>query len=90
MKKRLLKLALVLVVPIMLFGSTTPTSQAFPPFLAKAEKFGAKDCAFCHATAAGGKTWNARGRWLMAEKKRRGADQIDVEWLANYKSKKGK
>jgi hypothetical protein len=89
MKKRLLKLALVLAVPVVVL-STSTTTQAFPPFLAKAEKFGAKDCAFCHLTPAGGNKWNARGKWLIAEKKRLNADAVDVEWLANYKPKKGK
>jgi hypothetical protein len=89
MKRRLTRSVLVLVV---LAGalSSAPESSALPPFLSKAEKFGAKDCAFCHADAAGGEGWNARGRWLVAEKKRRKADQVDVEWLANYKGKKGK
>jgi hypothetical protein len=89
MKKRLLKLALVLAVPIVVLGSST-TIQAFPPMLAKAEKFGAKDCTFCHVTPAGGAKWNARGRWLIAEKKRLKADAVDVDWLAKYKAKKGK
>jgi hypothetical protein len=89
MKRRILKLALILAIPVVVFGSTTP-SFALPPFLSKAEKFGARDCAFCHASPAGGNTWNARGRWLMSEKKKRKASAVDVEWLANYKPRKGK
>ncbi|HEY9231078.1 MAG TPA: DUF3471 domain-containing protein [Blastocatellia bacterium] len=60
-------------------------SFAYPPFLAKAKKFGAKDCTFCHVAPEGGAPWNARGQWLIKEKERRGADSIDVEWLAEYK-----
>ncbi|HJQ24618.1 MAG TPA: DUF3471 domain-containing protein [Blastocatellia bacterium] len=60
-------------------------SFAYPPFLAKAKKFGAKDCTFCHVAPEGGAPWNARGQWLIKEKERRGADAIDVEWLADYK-----
>ena len=60
-------------------------SFAYPPFLAKAKKFGAKDCTFCHIAPEGGAPWNARGQWLIKEKERRGADAIDVEWLAEYK-----
>jgi hypothetical protein len=86
MIERVVKLGLVLLVPVVLLVSA-PASQAYPPFLAKAEKYGAKDCAFCHSRPSGGKGWNARGNWLIAEKKRRGADQIDVDWLANYKGK---
>jgi len=86
MKKRLMKLGLVLAVPVMVLATTT-TSFAYPPFVAKAEKFGAKDCTFCHTNAGGGKGWNMRGKWLMTEKKKRNASQIDVEWLSEYKGK---
>jgi hypothetical protein len=60
-------------------------SFAYPPFLAKARKFGAKDCTFCHVAPDGGAPWNTRGQWLIKEKERRGADAVDVEWLAEYK-----
>src|SRR5437868_7590097 len=64
-------------------------SFAYPPFLAKARKFGAKDCTYCHVAPEGGAPWNARGQWLIKEKERRGADSIDVEWLAEYKEGSG-
>jgi len=57
---------------------------AYPPLLVKARKFGAKDCTFCHVDPDGGPPWNERGQWLIMEKERRGADTVDVEWLANY------
>src|SRR5262245_55360872 len=60
-------------------------SLGYPPLLAKAKKFGAKDCTFCHVDPEGGPPWNERGQWLIKEKERRGADTVDVEWLANYK-----
>ena len=66
-------------------------SPAYPPFVAKARKFGAKDCRFCHVKADGGEPHNARGAWLIKEKERRNADAVDPEWLADYKPpKKGK
>ena len=66
-------------------------SVAYPPFVAKARKFGAKDCRFCHVKAEGGEPHNVRGKWLIKEKERRNADAVDPEWLADYKpSKKGK
>ncbi|MBI3650270.1 MAG: hypothetical protein HY231_04415 [Acidobacteria bacterium] len=65
-------------------------SLAYPPFLAKAKKFGAKDCRFCHVKAEGGEPFNARGKWLISEKAKRNADAVDPEWLADYKVKKGK
>jgi uncharacterized protein DUF3471 len=57
----------------------------YPPFLAKARKFGAKDCTFCHVDPEGGPPWNDRGKWLIKEKERRAAETVDVEWLADYK-----
>jgi hypothetical protein len=65
-------------------------SMAFPPFLAKAKKFGAKDCRFCHVKIEGGEPYAARGKWLISEKAKRNADAVDPEWLAEYKAKKGK
>jgi hypothetical protein len=65
-------------------GSSFST-KAYPPFLRKAQKFGAKDCTFCHTQPTGGEGWNERGNWLIAEKERRKADAVDVEWLADYK-----
>ncbi|MEW6131358.1 MAG: DUF4440 domain-containing protein [Acidobacteriota bacterium] len=66
-------------------AALTATVSAYPPFVGKAKKFGATDCRFCHIDPMGGPPWNARGKWLIAEKKRRNADAVDVEWLAEYK-----
>lgn len=60
-------------------------SMAFPPFLPKAKKFGAKDCRFCHVNIEGGEPYNERGQWLAMEKERRKAEVVDPEWLAGYK-----
>src|SRR5262249_14754554 len=59
--------------------------MGYPPLLAKAKKFGAKDCTFCHVDPEGGPPWNARGQWLIKEKERRNADAVDPEWLVDYK-----
>lgn len=61
----------------------------YPPLLVKARKFGAKDCTFCHVDPEGGPPWTERGQWLIKEKERRGAEIVDVEWLAEYKPGKG-
>ena len=66
------------------------SSMAFPPFLGKAKKFGAKDCRFCHVKAEGGEPFAARGKWLISEKAKRNADAVDPEWLADYKVAKSK
>ena len=65
-------------------------SVAYPPFLFKAKKFGAKDCTFCHVNPEGGPPFSERGKWLIAQKERRHADAVDPEWLAAYKSSKKK
>lgn len=62
-------------------------SEAYPPFLRQAAKFGAKDCSFCHADPQSGGDLNARGKWLKSQRDKRSAERIDVEWLAEYKDK---
>ncbi len=84
MTRNLIKLSIAVVLTAGVVGSSFST-QAYPPFLRKAQKFGAKDCLFCHKEPAGGEGWNERGEWLIAEKERRKADAIDVEWLTDYK-----
>src|SRR5262245_51107282 len=85
---RTAKVALSIVFLCSVVGAFAGRSLAYPPFLAKAKKFGAKDCTFCHVDPEGGPPWNARGQWLIKEKERRGADSVDVEWLADYKPEK--
>ncbi len=72
-----------LFIASLLAAASNPAS-AYPPFVGKAKKFGAKDCRFCHVDPLGGPPWNERGKWLIAEKARRKADAVDVEWLADY------
>jgi ketosteroid isomerase-like protein len=59
--------------------------MGYPQFLTVARKFGAKDCRHCHVKLEGGEPFSVRGKWLIAEKTRRGADVVDPEWLADYK-----
>lgn len=86
----------VRVVVVLFFlagvgGFFSSESQAFPPFVGKAKKFGARDCTFCHVKPEGGEPYAARGKWLISEKAKRNADAVDPEWLADYKpAKKGK
>ena len=84
MTKNFVKLTISVAAAAILLGSAL-TTNAYPPFVKKAQKFGAKDCMFCHKQAEGGEGWNDRGNWLIAEKDKRKADAIDVEWLADYK-----
>ncbi|HKP85347.1 MAG TPA: DUF4440 domain-containing protein [Blastocatellia bacterium] len=80
-----IKFAIALVFVAAVVASLAVESFGYPPFLAKSRKFGAKDCTFCHIAPEGGPPWNERGQWLISEKQRRGADAVDVEWLADYK-----
>ena len=80
-----IKIAIAACFAVGVVALIAAESLAYPPFVAKARKFGAKDCTFCHVDPAGGPPWNERGKWLIAEKDRRKADIVDVEWLAEYK-----
>jgi hypothetical protein len=80
-----LKLSIALIFVAGVIAALAGQTFGYPPLLVKAKKFGAKDCTFCHVDPEGGPPWNDRGKWLIAEKERRGADTVDVEWLAEYK-----
>jgi len=84
MTKNLIKLSIAVVIFAGVVGASFST-KAYPPFLRKAQKFGAKNCLFCHKEPQGGEGWNERGQWLIAEKERRKADLVDPEWLTDYK-----
>ena len=86
MENKIMKasIALALSAGVLLSASNT---QAYPPFLKQAAKFGAQDCTFCHTKPEGGEGWNKRGNWLMAEKEKRKADKIDVAWLSEFGDK---
>ena len=82
---RRIKIAVSLFFIAGIVAALAAQTFGYPPLLAKAKKFGAKDCTFCHVDPEGGPPWNERGKWLIKEKERRGADTVDVEWLATYK-----
>jgi hypothetical protein len=84
MNKNLIKLSIALIFIAGLLSSSVST-RAYPQYLKQANKFGAKNCLFCHKEAFGGEGWNERGLWLIAEKERRSAEAIDVAWLSEYK-----
>jgi mono/diheme cytochrome c family protein len=52
---------------------------------------GVTDCMSCHGEKLpkkGAFTLNDRGNWLVAEKEKRGAKEVDVAWLKDYTPKK--
>ncbi|MCI0490015.1 MAG: nuclear transport factor 2 family protein [Blastocatellia bacterium] len=79
--KAVIALIFLATVTVVLAGE----ALAYPPFMIKAQKYGAKDCTFCHVDPLGGPPWTDRGKWLIEEKERRKADVVDVDWLADYK-----
>ena len=68
----------IVAVSVLLAARASGSPDLFVP----AMEYGAKDCGFCHLTPQGGEANNERGLWLVAERERRGAEKVDVAWLA--------
>ena len=54
---------------------------------AKAAGFPATDCMYCHTEKMpkkGAAVENERGKWLVAEKAKRQAKEVDPAWLKDY------
>jgi hypothetical protein len=67
----------------------TGTSTATLPIQKKAKEAGfpAENCMYCHNEKLPKKdavTHNDRGKWLIAEKDKRGAKEVDPAWLKDY------
>jgi hypothetical protein len=65
------------------------TSSATLPMQKKAKELGfdATNCLYCHnekLPKKGAVTHNDRGKWLIAEKEKRGAQEVDPAWLKDY------
>jgi hypothetical protein len=65
------------------------TSSATLPIQKKAKELGfdANNCLYCHnekLPKKGAVTHNDRGKWLIAEKEKRGAKEVDPAWLKDY------
>lgn len=84
---RIKRVILVAMVVAAMGAALTATTEAKPAYLrqAKALGFPAENCTYCHVKASGGAGWNARGQWLIQEKKNRNARTVSVEWLREYK-----
>ncbi len=86
MNHKIIKTSIAIALATVVSLSAINT-QAYPPFLKASAKFGAKDCMFCHTKPEGGEGWNKRGEWLMAEKDKRKADKVEIDWLGEYGDK---
>jgi hypothetical protein len=67
----------------------TAVSTATMPMQKKAKELGfaADNCMYCHnekLPKKGAVTHNARGEWLVAEKKKQHAKEVDLNWLKFY------
>ena len=60
----------------------TSSAYALPDYLAEAQRYGARDCAFCHVNAGGGGGHNDVGAWLVDQQTVRDAKAINIHWLA--------
>ena len=72
---------------ILAIASLAPLSmQAKPAWVKKAQDLGFKDiqnCQSCHAAKP--PALGELGKWLVAEKTKRKASQIDRAWIKDYK-----
>lgn len=86
------------VIGLLLFWAgwvaLSSTTSATLPMQKKAKELGiagVTDCMSCHGEKLpkkGASTLNDRGKWLVAEKVKRGAKEIDVAWLKDYPADK--
>jgi hypothetical protein len=80
----------LLIAAAMMLGLPV---QAKIPFLKKAQDLGyadAKNCQYCHVDKMpkkGASEGNERGKFLIATKAKKGAAEVDVSWLKDYKGK---
>ncbi|HVF87052.1 MAG TPA: nuclear transport factor 2 family protein [Pyrinomonadaceae bacterium] len=87
MKRTSTKASIGVAFALLYLSLTVLNVQSYPPFLNKAKQLGlpAKDCSYCHVNASGGDPLGDRAKWLVEEKKKRGASAVDVAWLKEYK-----
>jgi hypothetical protein len=71
-------------VPNCLHCHASPHSVDVMKKKAKALQMSDGNCLACHGANAPA-ALNDRGRWLVAEKGRRGAKECDMAWLREYK-----
>lgn len=92
MSKLFVLVALFLVAVLVVGGlSYSPDAYATKEiYKAARDKFGkeVKGCKHCHVKALpkeGSSELNEVGTFLMKQKEEKGADEVDVAWLADYK-----
>lgn len=81
-----------LAVPVLAWAAWVlvgGTSHATLPIQKKAKEggFPAANCLYCHnekLPKKGAVSHNDRGKWLIAEKEKRSAKEVDPAWLKDY------
>lgn len=87
------RLGIVLTLTLAAFGWSTTDAFATLQQQKKAKELGfpAQNCLYCHnekMPKKGASTNNPRGEWLVKEKEKRGAKEVDLAWLKDYVEKK--
>jgi hypothetical protein len=82
----------VSVLVILAWVAGAGLASATLPIQKKAKELGyaAQSCLFCHNEKLPKKeavTHNERGQWLLAEKGKRKAKEVDASWLKDYVEK---
>ena len=90
MVKKPLRLALAAIALFWIgWLGVSSISRATLPIQKKARDLGfpAENCLYCHnekLPKKGAATHNDRGKWLIAEKAKRQAKEVDPAWLKDY------
>ena len=87
--KASLSLGSVVLFAALVWFSDTGVVSATMPIQKKAKELGypAQSCLYCHGEKLpkkGAMTHNDRGKWLIAEKEKRNAKEVDPAWLKDY------
>jgi cytochrome c553 len=84
-----------LMTTALVLGASMAAAPAFATLpiqkAAKEKGFAATNCQFCHVDKLpkkGAAASNARGKFLVDQKTKKNAKEIDVSWLKDYVEKK--
>ena len=84
-----------LMTTALVLGASMAAMPAFATLqmqkAAKEKGFAATNCQFCHVDKLpkkGAATNNARGKFLVEQKTKKSAKEVDVSWLKDYVEKK--
>ena len=75
----------------LMFVSEPSTGTMAMQKKAKELGFAAENCMYCHTEKMpkkGASTYNERGKWLMDQKEKKAAKEVDVAWLKDYPADK--